>query len=84
MRIEVQHTGFRKSARRRDTILDSRDRAPGSPNVIDDESGPAAQLVICRKLDELRPGDQLRFFLHILCGKIDGGGQDVRDIHCFG
>jgi hypothetical protein len=80
----MQYTGFRKTTRGGDSILDRGDRASRTPNVIYDERGSAAQFVIRRELDDLGPGNQLCLFTGRLCGKIHRGGQDVGNIHGFG
>src|ERR1044071_1007631 len=79
----MQHTSFGETTRGRNTILNCRDRSSRPPDIIDDECRPAAHLVVRWKLDELRPGDQLGLFAGRLSGEIDGGGQDVSDIHGF-
>ena len=58
----MQHTGLRKTTRSRNTILDGGDGPPRTPNIIHNQRGSATQLIICRELDELWPGNQLRLF----------------------
>ena len=80
----MQYAGFRKVARRRTRFLTAVIVRPEPHTSSTMSVGLAAQLIIRRKLDELRPGDQLGFLAGRLRGKIHGGGKDMGNIHGFG
>ena len=79
----MQDARFGEAARGRDTILDRRDGATRSPNVVHDESCAPAHLFVGGELDELGPR-QDGFFFGSLRGEIYRRGEDVRDVHRFG
>src|SRR5918996_2446637 len=55
MWVEVQHASFRETTRCRDTVLHSGNGTSRPPNIIHNQSRPAAQFVLGGELDELRP-----------------------------
>ena len=79
IRIEVQDAGVWKTASGGNAILDCRDRATRTPDVIHNQGGAAAQFVVGGELDERGPRHQLGF--RRLGWKVHRGGKDVCDVH---
>ncbi len=83
IRIEMQDAGFGEAARGRDAILDRRDGATRSPDVVDDEGWATAHFFVGGELDELGPRHD-GFFFGELRGEVYRRSEDVRDVHRFG
>lgn len=79
----MQDARFGKAARRRDTVLDRRDGATRSPNVVHDESWATTHFFVGGELDELGPRHD-GFFFGELRGEVHGGSEDVGNVHRFG
>ena len=79
----MQDARFGEAARGRDAILDRRDGATRSPDVVYDESWATAHFFVGGELDELGPRHD-GFFSRELRGEVHCRGEDVRDVHRFG
>ena len=79
----MEDARFGEAARGRDAILDRRDGATRSPDVVYDESWATAHFFVGGELDELGPRHD-GFFSRQLRGEVHRRGEDVRNVHRLG